>query len=197
MYKEVLIPNFGGRGVPKWTFSKDRETERQRPSHVFAKRLRETREARGFTQTELAQLVSDAGQPISKAALLRIERGERGLALDEALALAQVLNVAPAHLLSPPDDEQVWLTPSYAMDGTGLRNWLLFGVPILAMTEPGQRASARMKLAFNVEAYAQAIVDAKRGRDEEGKKVAIAALETAILDHQKEIERLRADENGE
>jgi transcriptional regulator with XRE-family HTH domain len=180
--------------VPTVTLSSTESEERkQRPSQVFAKRLRETREARGFTQTELAQLVTGKGQPISKAALLRIERGKRGLSLDEAFALAQVLNVAPAHLLSPPDDEQVWLTPSYAVDGTGMRNWLLFGAPILAMTEPGQRASARMKLVFNVEVYAQAIVDADRGRDEEGKRVAIAALEGAILGHQKEIDRLDAE----
>jgi transcriptional regulator with XRE-family HTH domain len=179
--------------VPKLTFSNDRETERRRPSHDYAKRLRETREARGFTQTELAQLVSDAGQPISKAALLRIERGERGLSLDEALALAQVLYVAPAHLLSPPDDEQVWLTPSYAVDGAGMRNWLLFGDPLL-LTPPGKRVRARTELAFIVEAHAQALMDAKRGNDQAGRDRANRELVAAIRDHQQEIARVNAED---
>jgi transcriptional regulator with XRE-family HTH domain len=177
--------------VPKLTIG---ENEAKRPSQVFAQRLREKREARGFTQTELAHLVTEAGQPMSKVALLRIERGERGLLLDEALALAQVLHVAPAHLLSPEDEEQVALTPSFSVDGAGLRNWLLFGAPMLAMTQEGQRASARINLAFNVEDYAQAIVDAKLGRDKAGLESATRALEEAILEHQKEIARVNAEE---
>jgi transcriptional regulator with XRE-family HTH domain len=172
------------------------EQEARRPSQVFAQRLRERREGRGFTQTQLAQLVTEAGQPMSKVALLRIERGERGLLLDEALALAQVLHVAPAHLLSPEDDEMVALTPSFSVDGAGLRNWLLFGAPMLAMTQEGQRASARIKLAFNVENYAQAIVDAKQGSDKAGLDSATRALEAVILEHQEEIARVKAEEEG-
>jgi transcriptional regulator with XRE-family HTH domain len=194
VYKKVRNPNQKVQKVPKLTIG---ETNAQRPSQVFAKRLQETRKDRGFSQTALAQRLTEAGQPMSKAALLRIESGERGLLLDEALALAQVLHVAPAHLLSPEDDEQIALTPSFSVDGAGLRNWLLFGAPMLAMTEEGQRASARIKLAFNIEDYARAIVDARDGRDKAGLESATRALEAVILEHQKEIVRVNAeDERG-
>jgi transcriptional regulator with XRE-family HTH domain len=183
--------------VAKQTIGQVAKEIGQRPSQVFAKRLKETRNDRGFSQTALAQRLTDVGQPMSKAALLRIESGERGLLLDEAIALAQVLHVAPAHLLSPPDDERIALTPSYAVDGAGMRNWLLFGEPFLEMTEPGKRASARIKLAFNIEAYARAIVDAGRGDDKAGVDSATRALEAVIRDHHKEIDRLQGDENGE
>src|SRR5688500_4231713 len=99
----------------------------KRPSEIFAARLRETRKARDLTQTELAQLMTDAGLPLSKPALLRIENGERGLSLDEAIALSAVLYAVPAHLLTPPDDGIVALTDKLGVDGEGLRAWLLHG----------------------------------------------------------------------
>ena len=104
----------------------DDKTE-PRPSEVFGARLREIRTSRGLTQEALAEIVTAQGRPMNKAAVLRIERGERGLALDEALALAWALQVAPAHLLSPRDDSMVWITNNIGVDGAGMRNWLLFG----------------------------------------------------------------------
>lgn len=163
--------------------------EHNRPSDVFAKRLKEIRGSRGLSQTALARLVTDAGRPLSKAALLRIESGERRLTLDEAMALALILGVAPAHLLSPPGDAIVWITDQWGTDGSGLRNWLLLGDPHL-LTVPGQRVRLRTRLAFAVETYAQAIVDAKRGNDTAGRRAAIAALTEAIKIHAGEIGKL-------
>ena len=91
---------------------KRRRLEGLRPSEIFARRLREVRTARGESQETLAQTMTERGAcPLSKAALLRIEKGKgfdeggRGLSLDEAIALAAVLNAAPAHLLTPPEGE--------------------------------------------------------------------------------------------
>jgi hypothetical protein len=107
---------------------------------------------------------------------------ERGVSLDEALALAWVLGVAPAHLLSPQEDELVALTDQTAVDGAGIRNWLLFGDPLLASPE-GQRVAERMRLVFAIEGYAQAIIDAKRGGDEAGRIAAAEAIQRAIEAH--------------
>ncbi len=64
-------------------------------SRVFAIELRAARKARGLSQTDLAQMVTDAGTPISRMALLRIENGQRNSSLDEAHALTAVINAYP------------------------------------------------------------------------------------------------------
>jgi transcriptional regulator with XRE-family HTH domain len=156
----------------------------RRPSEVFSTRLRETRRARGMSQRALADAVTAAGRRMNKVAVSRLEKGpsERGVSLDEALALAYVLGGAPAHLLSPPEGELVALTDQAAVDGAGLRNFVMFGDPLLASPE-GQRAADRMRLVFAIEGYAQAIIDAKRGGDEAGRIAAAEAIQQAIETH--------------
>ena len=154
-----------------------------RPSEVFASRLREIRAARGVSQSELARRMTEEGRPLNKEALLRIEKGTRGLSLDEALALARLLDVAPGHLLSPRDGSTVWLTDQRDVDGAGMRNWLLFGEPLLSDTPTGKRAEMRMRLAFAAETYAQAILDAKNGDDTAGKNDALRMLHALMNSH--------------
>jgi hypothetical protein len=132
---------------------------------------------------------------MSKAAVLRIESGDRGLSLDEALAFAWVLNAAPAHLLSPPEGEGVMLTADAGLDGSGLRNWLLFGDPLLISTE-GKRVRKRMDAIFTIEALAQAIVDAKRGGDEAGSKATVLQLHKVIGSHKEELEAIEREEKS-
>lgn len=117
------------------------------------------------------------------------------MGLDEALALAYVLNVAPATMLSPPEGEHVWLTGTRAVEGWELRNWLLFGDPTL-WTPEGQRVRARMDLVFTIEGFAQAIVDAKRGGDTAGSQAAAEALRDAINDHRQKIEAIAREEQS-
>jgi transcriptional regulator with XRE-family HTH domain len=166
-----------------------------RPSAVFAARLRKIRDDRGLSQAELARQMTEQGRPMSKAAVLRIENGERGLSLDEALAFATVLSAVPAHLLSPPDGEHVWLTESLGLTGAELRNWLLFGDPLLVSTE-GKRVRVRMNTIFMVEKLAQAIVDAKRGGDEAGSKATVLQLHKVIGFHKEELEAIEREEKS-
>ena len=156
-------------------------------SGTFARRLRETRLARGLSQADLAQRMQENGVPMSKVAVLRIERSERGISLDEALAFARVLGASPAHLFSPPEGEHVWLTEGEGLTGAELRNWLLFGDPFLVSDE-GQRVRARMKAIFAIEGLAQAIVDAKRGDDRAGVEAAFHQLVEVIGTHRDELE---------
>lgn len=158
-----------------------------RPSEVYATRLREIRKSLDLSQAELARRMTAEGRPLSKVALLRIEKGTRGLSLDEALALAELLQVAPADLLSPPDDSMIRLTGSRAVDGAALRNWLLFGHPLLATPE-GQRVQSRIEFTHAVETLAQAILDAKD--DSEGKKRAMQALMRVVAAHHDELGQL-------
>jgi transcriptional regulator with XRE-family HTH domain len=170
--------------------------EKMGPTKVFAARLKETRTARGgMTQAELAQRMTDEGRPISRGALLRLENGERGLSLDEALALATLLYAAPAHLLSPPDGQMVWLTNNRGVDGEALRNWLMYGAPFIGMAaavavdSDQEQLALRAQLERELSRYALALTDAVRGEDKAGIRAAGEAIVRAVRDYQEAIER--------
>jgi transcriptional regulator with XRE-family HTH domain len=65
------------------------------PGELFGRRLREEREQRGWTQAELA---GRSGTGLHPTAVTRIERGERGVSLNEALAFAAALGVSLGEL---------------------------------------------------------------------------------------------------
>lgn len=148
----------------------------KRPSEVFAARLRETRKARGLKQSDVAQRMTEHGRPMNKAAVLRIERGERGLGLDEAIALAATLSAVPAQLLTPREGERVGLTDKLGVDGLGMRGWLRFGDSAFATAgdlEPERVADLTMQAVFG---HARALVDAHRAEDKAGIQEAFRAL---------------------
>jgi len=166
------------------------------PSKVFAQRLRETREARGLSQSELAQMLTDRGRPMNTTALLRVESGERKLSLDEAIALADVLQAAPANLLSPPDGSYVALTDNKGVDGDGIRNWLLTGVGIVVWPEPARaedETKLRAWLDRELERGAVALADALRGHDKSGIKAAGGAILGAVEKYRKASEEAQSD----
>jgi len=117
--------------------------------------------------------------------LLRIENVARVPSVDEALALAHLLEDAPAHLLSPSGGD-VWLTDNFGIDGAGMRNFLVFGDPLL-LTPPGRRASLRIRLVHALEVHAQALVDAKRGGDRAGVQTAAKAISDLLGEHRDQI----------
>lgn len=156
--------------------------EGQRPSQVFAGRLRETRKARGLTQTELAQRMTDAGRPMSKAALLRIENGTRGISLDEALALIAILWAVPPHLLTPPDGELVCLTDEIGVDGGGLRGWLRYGHTFATSSGDLPDELVTDRVLETIAIHAVAFVDAMRGKDKAGQLEALRAIDETVAD---------------
>jgi len=81
------------------------------PSDVVAARVREVRGKRHLTVAELAERCAALGAPeLTAQALYKLEQRRPGklrprpVTVDELLALAAALNVAPVHLLVPPDD---------------------------------------------------------------------------------------------
>jgi transcriptional regulator with XRE-family HTH domain len=137
--------------------------ESMRPSEVFARRLRETRKARGLTQTQLAAELTNAGVPISKTALLGIETLKRRVTLDEALAIAAGLNAVPAHMLSPPEGAFLQVDDRFAIPARGVREFLQFGLPWNVDDTPDEllpddEEAFRLRLGQ----LAQALVDAER-----------------------------------
>jgi transcriptional regulator with XRE-family HTH domain len=87
-----------------------------RPTQVFANRLREVRDKAGLSQEDVRQRLEDMGYELSRSAIAQIELGRRRVTLDEALALAVALGVAPVHLMVPFEDEAV-ISEDAADDG--------------------------------------------------------------------------------
>lgn len=87
---------------------------------TVAANVRRHRERQGLSTYDLSRLLSEAGRPMTPAAVGRIERAERRVDVGDLMALAVVLNIAPASLLLPPDDNPstvVELLPGRAPDG--------------------------------------------------------------------------------
>jgi transcriptional regulator with XRE-family HTH domain len=86
---------------------------------TFRRRAREAREKAGLSQQDVVDRlvaigyvdgVTDAGEPkprLSRAAIAEIEReGGRRIRLDDALAIAAALGIAPVHLIVPFEDPE-------------------------------------------------------------------------------------------
>lgn len=77
------------------------------PGDLFARRLRQEREHQGISQAELARRVAAVlGSNVDPTAVTRIEQQARAVRLDEAVAMAQALDVPLSMLLvDDPDAE--------------------------------------------------------------------------------------------
>lgn len=83
------------------------------PSRQVARRMREVRNDRGWTAERLAEAMRKVGIPWERAVVTKLETGRRAIvSVDEVLALAYVLDVAPVHMLTP-----TWSSPGMAGEG--------------------------------------------------------------------------------
>ena len=85
-------------------------SRRRRPKGItfeqsVALRVRSLRERHGFSQQDLADKLASYGIALDRSAVARLERGQRGISLEEAMYLALALDVAPVHLIVDPDGE--------------------------------------------------------------------------------------------
>jgi transcriptional regulator with XRE-family HTH domain len=164
------------------------------PSAIFRERLREIRVARGLTQEALAARMTDAGFPMQRKTVIEIEAGtRRRVTLDEAFALAYVLDAAPAHMLTPTDDSDQELfapTPREGWSsGAAVRNWLLLG-DALARRPDTKRAANRWRAADRLARLSTALLDAERGGDAAAAKGASKAIAELIREFGNELDAL-------
>ena len=157
---------------------------------MFASRLVETRKARNITQTQLAYRLTEVGVPLRSRALRAIERGERGLSLDEALAITLELQAVPAYMVTPPESVYVKLTDDFYIDGAGIREWLRSGLPWPSRspqeppTSDARDDVLRDEFQRNVARLALALVDAVRASS--GVREAAEAVRHEVLRYEKE-----------
>ncbi|WP_329315441.1 helix-turn-helix domain-containing protein [Streptomyces sp. NBC_01262] len=83
-------------------------------SATVAANVRRVRERRGLTIYGLSDKLERAGRPIAPSAIAKIERQQRQVTVDDLMALAATLGVAPSALLLPLDD-----SPKSSVEITG------------------------------------------------------------------------------
>lgn len=112
----------------------------QTPSDVVAGRVRDVRTKRKLTVAGLAARCAALGAPdLTAQALYKLEGRRPGklrprpVTVDELLALAAALNVAPVHLLVPTDDfdESYRLTAEVSVSASSARAWIRGVLPLL------------------------------------------------------------------
>lgn len=97
---------------------------------TIARRIREVRKARAWSQDDLAARIREIGGRISRPVLYRIEEGgtrARRLSVEEFLVIAAALGVAPLYLMTDTSDapgRQTVLTTKIAMEPRSARAWM-------------------------------------------------------------------------
>lgn len=89
-----------------------------------AKNIKRIRNARQLDQKAVSARLAEVGRPMLPTVVSKIERGERRIDVDDLIAFALALNVAPVALLLPPkwNDDRVPLTPDVSL--TARTAWL-------------------------------------------------------------------------
>ena len=62
-------------------------------------RLQRFRKSAGLSQAELAQELAERGLPFQQPTILKVEKGTRPLKVDEAVIIAEILNLPVADLI--------------------------------------------------------------------------------------------------
>ena len=72
---------------------------KERTEVYFRKRLKRERDSRGWSQSEMAKLLSDNGIPMHPTTIAKIEAGDRTVRIDEATGIADLLGLGLDGLL--------------------------------------------------------------------------------------------------
>jgi len=92
---------------------------------VIAAKVLELRKGRGWSADELAIRMTAAGIAWTRLVVTKLETGRRmSVSVEELLALAYVLDVAPVHLMIPWDDDApCQVTPALTWHAEKVRQW--------------------------------------------------------------------------
>jgi transcriptional regulator with XRE-family HTH domain len=100
------------------------EDRAPRVGAIFARRLREARDERVWTQQDLSDALDALGAPMDRTTIAKLEKQQREVRLDELIAIAAALDVAVLHLILPIEgDDAVRLAPSLETGVERARDW--------------------------------------------------------------------------
>lgn len=90
---------------------------------IVGANVRQAREDLGWSQQELVDRLAEIGVNWSRPTVAQLELGKRGTTVDDLMAVALALEVAPHVLLYPPAGADVDVAGE-ALPGPDLANWL-------------------------------------------------------------------------
>ena len=174
------------------------------PSDVIAQRIRQLREARGWSVAELATRCKDAGLPrLTSTVLYKLEsqrqnRAPRPVTVDELLILAFVLDIAPVHLIAGLDDDaELPISPDWTISASGARQWIRGFAPIAGSNKklynanvPPSEDNAQWFVVRDVTSYEQVLqaleglkqfVGLKHQQEQDQRPAIVAAIVTSPL----------------
>lgn len=108
----------------------------QTPTAAIAARVRQLRIRHGWTAEALARMMAAVGVPWTRIVVTKLETGRRpSVSVEELLALATVLHVAPINLMLPIDagEQAIAVTPARSRSAAEVREWIRGRSPL-----PGQ-----------------------------------------------------------
>lgn len=106
------------------------------PSETVAARVKELRKRHRWTQADLAGHLAHLGYPVDPTVITRLERGERGVSLDDALAIAYALGVSPLYLVFPvTEGAEIEITSKTTVDARDARRWTRGETPLEGQNE--------------------------------------------------------------
>ena len=111
---------------------------------VIAGRVVALRQARGASQQDLADRLTEIGYPkLHRTALSKLEKCAQRITVEDLLALAVALDVAPVVLLTPQEGEALDVVPTITpLEAADANPWLKGWEPI-----PGSDIESRSRYA--------------------------------------------------
>jgi transcriptional regulator with XRE-family HTH domain len=158
------------------------------PGRVLSRQLKRLRkDAGGMSQQALADRVQELGGGLERVAIAKIENGQRGVSLDEALVLVAALGLDPNYALLPIDaDTRVALGTELAPTTEEVRAWLHGLKPLPGQAEETYYASSpdslrvhRAGLTWLLESV-HLLIEATRAGDRDAELYALSLVREEI-----------------
>jgi transcriptional regulator with XRE-family HTH domain len=103
--KKVVIASVACQATPKRC--NVRRVETKSFDERVGANIRRVREAAGWSQADLAKMLTEHGLPTAQQTVYKIEHGARPLKLEESLAVVEILGVSITSLAQQFDNEKV------------------------------------------------------------------------------------------
>ncbi|OBK07266.1 helix-turn-helix domain-containing protein [Mycolicibacterium conceptionense] len=88
--------------------AEDRRKTNEEWERLFAANVKRIRQARGLSQQDIADLLTEQGFPVHQTAVAKLETGQRPLRVAEAAAIAAALDIPPLSVFyGPAEDDQL------------------------------------------------------------------------------------------
>lgn len=103
-----------------------RRAEVATPEDAIARGIRDARRRRGWTQQDLADRLAEVGYPLDRSTLAKLEatKKARGISVNDAIAIAAALGIAPVHLFTGLGEDEIAIGEKLTAEAWRVRSWM-------------------------------------------------------------------------